>query len=208
MGADMVEITLLDPDYPSSVLRQICLRLADFAGSDPRGLAAFYSELQPNQSRLRFLKATFAMDGLIDAKRKSLYLEPVVKAFTGIPKPYTVNCIHVHFVQQAPAKYMVRQFNSEAVQVIGQSYENPSSIEYTVYIKVQDPNQVSIPTHCYPPKSKPIAQSEAQDWQPWWKFFAVLGGALSIGVLVYISLLKFVFGSLKIAQTKVGLSGE
>jgi hypothetical protein len=142
-SAEMVEVTALRPDYPADLLRSQAEAVGRNAGSESRGVTVFKSG--PNE-RIRFLKARFATDNLIDRKESVLWLEPIVKAFLGAPEPYTVTSLMVTFDGEKPVPGKTLQdFASRGVELTAHSFEAPRAVEYRIALLSQDPSQVSIP---------------------------------------------------------------
>lgn len=141
--AEMVEVTVLHPDYPAELLKQQAEAIGRNAGSDSRGIAVFKAG---SNERIRFLKARFATDNLIDRKSSTLWLDPIVKAFLGAPDPFTVTSLLVIFDGEKPVSGKTLQdFASKGVELTAKSHESPRAVEYRIVVKSQDPRLVSIP---------------------------------------------------------------
>lgn len=142
-SAEMVELTVLHPDYPEGLLKQQAEAIGRNAGSESRGIAVFRAG---SNERIRFLKARFATDHLIDRKNSTLWLEPIVKAFLGAPEPFTVKSILVIFDGEKPVSGKTLQdFASKGVELTATSHMSPMAVEYRISLKTQDPRWVTIP---------------------------------------------------------------
>lgn len=144
LSPDMVEVTALHPEYPEPLLREQIERLGAYLGSPPRGLAI---QIVPMGTAIqsRFLKASFATDGIIDRAGGVLNLEPVVKAFLGAPEPFTVEAMIVTFAGERPNEHTLQTYRSGAVSLKAAFSDAPVGIEYRILAFTQDPEQVKIP---------------------------------------------------------------
>lgn len=192
VGADMVEITMLDPNFSMSTLKDCCLKMAGFIGSTPRGLNLYSQELDPQKAHLKFLKARFALDGLINSAKKEYHLEPIVKAFAGLREPYSIKRMSVHFAGEQPSRQTLGELHSDAVDVVGDIQKGFKGIEYQVVLKSQNPESIKIPSHLIQGKGVLSSTTGFASWSPIWKFFAILAGSFSIGLMVYLYIIKFI----------------
>ncbi|MBX3118990.1 MAG: hypothetical protein KF784_07985 [Fimbriimonadaceae bacterium] len=195
LTADMVEITALDPNYPPDLLRQQIDTLGQLLKSTPRGLTVGYAEIDPTNPALRFLKARFAVDGLIERSVGELRIEPILKAFAGAPAPYTLKGITILFDGEAPNENTVKRYDlpdaflSQAIIVPSPSQEGAPGIEYSVKYLTQDPNKITYPNRRVEPKSSDTP-SEPAGLLPTYVWIAIFMAGLSAGALVYLALAK------------------
>lgn len=139
-GADLVEVTMVDPSYPSSILRDRVNRLGEYLGSPVRGVFVTDPKL-PGYSGST--KATFGVDGVIqDGKFR---LTPIARAFAGLEKPNQITGISVVFEKQKPTVDTVKDYRSAAVDVQADSQPGSIGIEYRISLKDQNPEKIEIP---------------------------------------------------------------
>ena len=116
VGADMLEITLAEKDYPLGLLSKQAEALAAMLHSDARGLSVSYFGYDP---KFKFAKATFATDGIINREAGTVNLEAIVKAMTGTPPPYTTNSFIITLENEVPVdQQTLRTYSSDAVDVV------------------------------------------------------------------------------------------
>lgn len=193
-SADMVEVTVVDPAYPKELLQQQILTLGQYINSEPRGLSVGYVQIDPEKPELRFLKANFAVDGLIDRSSQELRVEPILKAFAGAPAPYTLEGLTIIFEGEQTNRNTVRRYDSDAVQaqarvIPAMEKEKGTSIEYGVRYLTQDPAKISFPSRYTEPKSSQ-ATSERGGQLPTYVWIAIFVAGLSAGALVYLALAR------------------
>src|SRR5688572_11977739 len=87
-GAADVEVTILAADYPAVLLKQQMEDLGTRLGNAPRGLTVYSDQIRGASAKLAFLKAKFAVTGLIDRANSRLNMTPLIQAFAGAPDPY------------------------------------------------------------------------------------------------------------------------
>jgi hypothetical protein len=186
-GAEDVEVTVLDGRYPETLLRSQMDELGRRLGTPPRGLIVYRDDVAPEIS---FLKATFAVTGLIDRPRGILHLEPIVQAFAGAPAPFTVNGLDVLFENETPNTHTVKawQGDSAEVEALFQQGAVPM-IEYRVKLLTQDRDKISIPSEptAEAPKVEPPQPKSHSDVL---MIVLIAVAALAVGALVYSVLLK------------------
>ncbi|MEQ1934960.1 MAG: hypothetical protein ABL962_13965 [Fimbriimonadaceae bacterium] len=199
LGADIVEITMVKDGYPKDLLEKQILRLGTLLGSAPRGLAIGSPNLQTTQT-LRFVRASFGIDGITDPKNGKLRIEPILKAFAGAPKPYTIGGINILFDKFVPTKTTVRQFGiNNVVAGEGRYNQDPAGLEYRIQLLSQDEALIKFPDrHEAENETAPSKPSSTGDNRVLLiSIFAVM--SLALGALVYLLLLR---GAPKVASKK------
>lgn len=189
-GAEEVEVTVLAADYPEQLLLDQCEAIGINVGMEVRGLGATKESIDPGNPKLTFLRASFATNGLIDRKEGILRIQPIVRAFAGAPKPFTITGISVAFEDEVPASTMLRLFKAkDLVEVEGRVSEAPAGIEYRIRLISQVAGQIEVP------EVQPVEPEEARTEQkpkelgtPFWVAFSAAG--VAIVALVYLALLK------------------
>jgi hypothetical protein len=188
-SANYVEVTMLAPGYPHDLLQRQVEEIGRQVGSAPRGLQVFSHVLEEDREDLAFVKATFAVDGLIEPETRDLRLQPVVRAFAGAPQPHRIDTLRVIFAGVRPTERAVRQFESEAVRIEGEQTQEPPGVEYHVQIHDQNPEAIRIPATLA--EAAPPAPATPPRAGPDWTLIAVLAvAALAVGALVYSLLLR------------------
>lgn len=189
VGADMVEITMLQSNFPEALLQDRANALGAALGSAPRGLTVVKQQLDPNNPKLAFIKATFAVDGLTIPDQGRIRLQPLVQAFTGLPEDASVKGISIIFDGVSPSKNTVQTLATKAVDVEGRINAEPKGLEYRIHIKTSNPAEVEIPDRVEEPKPAPTP-SASRGGIPiaFWIALAVAG--IAAGILVYSALLR------------------
>ncbi len=190
--ADLVEVTMLDAGYPRDLLKRQCEAIGENAGSPVRGLY-IGAQTIGGDPKLRFLKASFATDNLIDRANSVLRLEPIVRAFAGAPAPYTVQGMSVSFVGEKPNRATVGKFSfPEVVSVVGTTANSsfgPQGIEYRVTLLSQDPARIHIPEQVSKVTDRAIpAPKQKASW--FGPVVVITAGSLITGLLVYFAILR------------------
>ncbi len=181
MGADLVTISVLDPDYPPELLKAQSEAVGVNTGSGSRGVHVFQLGVEPKD-----WKSTFAVDGLIDRTKGLLHLQPIARALAGAPAPHTVRQFQVDFDFEPPKPTYPGDFISPAVQV-RRSTVAPS-LTYDITLVDQDASHIVIPDSNVLPKPTVVVQRTPVHTD--WVTFAAFGlGALAVGALVYSLLL-------------------
>lgn len=189
-GADLVEITMLQPQYPEDLLQAQCQEVGTLTGSPVRGLVVYKTTIDPSNPKLSFVKAQFATDRLIDAQTGALRLEPLIRSFAGAPAPNTIFNMMVSFAAVTANQTTVRHFLSDKVAVVGRSSSGtPPGVEYRIAILKQDQEGIRVPDRVEPEPQKPAEQpmgssNTALIWS------LVIVAALATGALVYFALLR------------------
>jgi len=194
-GADMVFVTMLRSGYPEDLLRSQLQRLGELVGDVPRGLAVARVPAGTAAKKLDFLKAEFAVSGLIDRQAGKVRLEPIVKAFAGAPEPYTIRGMMILLDGEPLTDRMIGRYEKqgavrlEAMPSLGER-ELPAGVEYRVELLAQDPSKIVIPDSAQP--ATPVAPPSEQERASPNVLVLILGAvaALAVGVLVYLALLR------------------
>lgn len=182
--ADLLEISMVEPNYPPDLLRRQIEGLGRLLNSAPRGLSIFAVELEEGNPNLRFLKATFAIDGIIDRANGRLNLTHLVQAFAGAPEPHTVKGMAVVFQDEVPSKTTISRFASEAVEVEARVETQPPMIEYRVKLKSQNPGEIEVAPS--KPAVEPQEQKKKAAELPSFLIWTLVGlSGLAAGGLVY-----------------------
>jgi hypothetical protein len=127
IGADMVTITVADPDYPQELLKVQSEKMGALLGSDARGLSIYVSGIDP---KVKFVKASFATDGIIDRDKGEVRLDAVVKSMLGAPAPHTVRSFLVTLEGESPIESQsLQDFSSDAVVLKAHASEIPKGLE-------------------------------------------------------------------------------
>lgn len=146
IGADLIEVSVLNSHYTGAELQKRILNFGQAINSEPRGLSVFVTNLaggsQPGQ--LSFLKATFAVDGLVNGER-GIRLEPLVQAFAGGQGDEEVKNLQIIIENYRAGPSTVKKFSSKSVDVVGQTVLQPLMLEYRVWLKSQDAKAIQIP---------------------------------------------------------------
>lgn len=186
MGADRVEITLEDPDYPAEELKAVVALIGKELGSEVRGLSVGRYSFSPNNPRLTFLKALFVVDGITQPNGEFLRIQPILRAFTGKLRALTLQFENIEY-----HKWTVRTLNTDSLRAEARVHTVPiPGIEYRVLLLTDDPQKVEFPDRL--PERKPDSiPSEAPKGDRdilGWIALAVAGTAA--GALVYLALVR------------------
>ena len=153
-GSELVNISMLDPNYPVTLLQQQIANLGAEVGISARGIMVFSQQYGDTESQ-RIVKAQFAINGLMNRMRGEINLQALVRMFAGAPSPYTVNVVQVILDGETPQEQTLRTYSNEGVVVSGTSNSNPNTIEYLIQLKTQDKSRIEIPLS-HIPEEKPI----------------------------------------------------
>ena len=178
-GADLVEITMVDPSYPSRTLRERVTKLGEYLGTPVRGVFVSDPRLPGYAGST---KATFGVDGII--QNGKFRLTPIARAFAGIEKPNQVSGISVVFEKQTPTADTVKDFRSDAVDVQADSQPGSIGIEYRISIKDQNPDHIEIPDSALAVATGP--NQTVPRGGPDTATYVLIGiAAVAVGALVY-----------------------
>lgn len=188
-GADMVEITPLAQDYSPGALADQCRKIGTLVGVPIRGLAMERVSLDKSNPNLGFVKARFAMDGLVDKPNNLLRLGAIAKAFAGGLPPNEVKGILVILRDFVPNKKTIRAFSNDSVRVMARVVPAPNALEYSIELLSQDPDKIEIPEQIPETRTEPKPQENPSS--PSGLVWVLLGVAgVAAGVLVYLAFLR------------------
>jgi hypothetical protein len=190
-GADMFEITAVKPYYPVELLVEQINKMCDIVGVPARGIRAGQAGIG-GDPRLTSTRATFATNGIIDREQGILRIEPIIKAFAGAPRPYTVHGLLVLFNGEQPTTHVLKSYMTPGVRLQGASLENPPAVEYRIQLLSQDPKLLEVPDTGVPPEqNQPQTASTVQqtgfDWLLW---ISLSAAAIASSILVYFFMLR------------------
>ena len=188
-GAQMIEVTLLDGNYPADVLQSELLDFGKRLGSDPRGLQIFRTALRSDDPSLSFVKAKFAVDGLMDPLQGTFRLAPIAQAFAQSPATNRIKNILVTFADQKFGPKTLQKFDSPFVQVRGRFNEDPKGLEYFIQITTDDPSKLTIPDSYEAPQVAAPSKPKKEGSNVWFLATVVVAG-VSFGALVYLALVR------------------
>lgn len=181
MGADLVEVTVLGSKYPQAALQAHIESLGKELGMSPRGISiAVVGD--------SFVKATFAVPGLIQNKEPKFNLPAVARAFAFGDAPLTQ--LSVMFMDMVPdAKTPAYWFApKDAWMMEGVGTKSPLAIEYRLKVNTKNPAEVVLPGPATEKKNKETQEAQKKP------DFVLMGGflvaAISIGVLVYSAFIR------------------
>ncbi len=184
--AEMVEISMLKPDVPKAVMQQIVARLGEELKMTPRGFP-YYTERFGNRPQDQFVKARIAVAGLIDRQAGLVVLQPLARAFAGLPAAYQVRTIQVTFEQEIPNQRTIKSLANDSVVVDGSVISNPVGLQYLIALRTQDPSLITIPVaHQEKPLEKaPTPASPSRIPPLFWALIAIASACA--GWLVYLA---------------------
>jgi hypothetical protein len=193
-GADMVEITMRDANYPVDLLRKQMETFGSLIGTPPRGLFVGDRSIEGGTGKqFSFITANFATDGII-LPDGGLRIEPLLKAFAGAPPPFTIEGLTIDFEGITPTKNTVSAYTPKSGLIVGEGrYTNSGvlkGIEYRIALRTQDPKLIVFPDRWE--KEKPIAQptpTTPHD-SKLWLILSFIGVGIIGGALVYFALLR------------------
>jgi hypothetical protein len=193
-GANMVEISMVEPGYPPELLQKQITDLCRRLNAEPLGLNIYQEELVANQPNLRFLKATFAVVGLTDMDG-GVNLTPLLQAFAGAPSPNTVKGMMVVLDEFVPIpKKTLRNFKSHAVEIQGRVDQNPPAVQYDIQFLTQNPGEINVLTEAGQVEKTPVSPPARKSPSTILWTLIVLAG-LSMGALVYFLISRWHSGS-------------
>ena len=188
-GADMIEITMRAENYPVDLLRGQIGKLGDYLHSAPRGVDV----PDPAHPELRFTKAAFAVDGVIDRSHGTLRINPFAQAMAGAPKPWTIQGIELEFEGEVPNSEMPRRWPSQYCpgegRFEGEKDARLTGIEYRITLRAQDPAKFDIPEPGQKPNQK-ATRKPTESGIDWTSILVFTVAAGAVGALVYSLLLR------------------
>lgn len=188
MGADEFEVTLLDGRYDPNRLRSQIAKLGERIGVLPRGVMVQRESLDPTKPGLDFVKARFAVDGIIRPEDSSLRVDPIVKCFMDGQEP-AVRSVQLVFVGVKPSAKNVQRLQTDAIDAEGFYSSEPAGLEYRIVIKTDDPEAFTFPDNIGERKAERRPSSAPSGISPVVLGLIALAG-VSAGVLVYSLLLR------------------
>jgi hypothetical protein len=181
MGAELVEVTVLGSKYSQEALTKHIEALGKEVGAAPRGINI---EVVGDS----FVKATFAVPGLIQKKEPKFNLPAIARAFAFGDAPLTqLTIIFMDMVPdaQTPAYWFAPK---DAWMMEGVGMKSPLSIEYRVKVNTKNPAEVVLPGPATEKKNKET--QEAQKKPDFVLIGAIAVAAISISVLVYSAFIR------------------
>ena len=190
LGADLVEITVLNPQYSAEVLSQQIDSLGKELHSEVRGLTLTKDDYGMGKPEMALPKASFAVDGLIDSTTGELRIGPVARALCGAPSPFTIQDFSLIFTSQKPNASTLQRFRSDAIDVQSQVLSGGFGLEYRIRLFTQDPRAIDIPEGgpANAPKNAIPSNPVSKPNFVLWTLIAV--ASFATGALVYSLLLR------------------
>ncbi len=181
MGADLVEVTVLGSNYPQESLKKHIEALGTELGTSPRGVSIAVAGDS-------FVKATFAVPGIIQNKEPKFNLPAIARAFAFGNDALTQ--LSVTFMDMVPdAKTPAYWFApKDAWMMEGVGTKSPLGIEYRLKVNTKNPSEVTLPGPGTEKKNKET--QEAQKKPDIVLIGAIVVAAISIGVLVYSAVIR------------------
>jgi len=190
-GADIVQISMVDPKYPPAQLQKQVEDLCKRLNYPAQGLQ-IYTYTMGNGPNLKFLQASFATTGLTDQDNNA-NLTPLLQAFAGVQAPFTIKGMEVFYDEFDPPIKGPKNFKSSAVVVTGRRDSNPSQVEYSVQLLSQNPDDLLVSTKPPPVESK-VNQVPVQNSTSALLWCLILVAGMAAGALVYFLLTRRLSG--------------
>ena len=190
MGADLVDITMRDPDYPVDLLKTQIAKMCRSFDAPPRGLMAALVPL--SDPKQKAVKASFATNGIMDPESGIYKIEPMLKAFAGVAAPHTVTGFTIEFQGVVPTKITLSKYTLPGVVTGEARFTNDpplKGIEYRIKLLTQDPAQITFPDKIEPgkpPSAQPVSTSDNRRTI----IVLVCLAGLAAGALVYFAMLR------------------
>jgi hypothetical protein len=188
-GADLLEVSLLSPNYRATEFARRLQLLGQLLGSEARGLNVFVQDMtpkaaKPGDPKLLFMKATFATDGILNGNA-GIRLQPLVQAFAGGSGAEEVKALEIVLSGERATPGTVRHFASAAVEVEGQAVLQPPMLDYRIWLLSQKAEDIQIPERAdlKPPAVAPPAPKSGMN--PWLLAGSFVLIGLAVAVLVY-----------------------
>lgn len=192
-GADLVEITMREPDYPLDLLKLQVQKMCEGFDAPPRGLYVGKVSLSStNNPKFQYVKATFATNGMMDADKGVFKIQPILRAFAGVPPPHTVSGFTIDYENVAPSKVTLQKYSLPNVVESEARYTSAPplrGIEYRIRLLTQDPAQITFPDEYEPRKTTPVNSAPANDSRVLIIVLICVAG-LAAGALVYFAMLR------------------
>lgn len=189
-GAEYVQITMVNGDYPAELLRAQCEEIGKLLNSSVRGLTVQSTSLSDVKKNLAFMRADFAVDHVMEDGL--LRIEPLIKPFVGVKEPFTIGTIQIIFDKYVPNPANLQKFQIPGVlNASAAVLPNGLGLEYRINFESQDPSLVKFPERYEPERPSP---KEATPEQPRISqnmliaLFVIAG--LALGALVYFAMVR------------------
>jgi hypothetical protein len=190
-GANVVQISMVEANYPPEMLRKqvedLCRRLDHPA----TGLAVTPYVLD-NNPNLKFLQATFGTSGLNDEEGNA-NLTPLIQAFAGVPAPHTIKGMEIFYSEFDPPIKGPKSFTSPTLRIHGRQDRNPPQVEYAVELLSQNPSELLVETKPSAGEARPLV-TPTQNSSPVLLWCLILMAGVAAGALVYFLLVKRLSG--------------
>lgn len=188
-GADLVEVTVLEPAYSRELLRDQITLMGKELNSAPRGLQIYDYRLDPGDASSRMVKASFAVDGLIDRKAGVLHIQPIARAFALQSAHDSIDALMIQFEGETPTANTLRACSPPApgcenVVVEGRASDAKFGVEYRVKLLAHDPYKIFTPD-TRGQTSAPKAVLPTKKGLDWTFVALIIVSALALGALVY-----------------------
>jgi len=185
--AELVEITMVDANFPRKVLEQIVSNFGIQTGIQPRGVMIETDEITQGQL---FLKAKFGINGLIEPGMGEIRLEQIAKAFVGLPAGTQIKNIQIMLPGLLPSSQSIKYHANAYCDVQGTFSRNPQGLEYLIRLRTTDATKISIPPKVLPEK-KENKKNEQKSEPNRLSLYGLVGlAALAAGFLVYLLFVK------------------
>jgi hypothetical protein len=191
-GADLVVITILKPSYSHQLLEQQIEALGKELKSAPRGVSLADVAVDRDSS---MLKASFAVDGLIERATGTLHVQPIARALALATHQDSLEALLVQFEGETPTSNTLKEsfppeLGCRGAEVEGKFTDPSYGVEYRVKFLTHDAQLISIPDS--PADRVPAAPSGTgpQKRMDWGLFPLILVAACAMGALVYSLLLR------------------
>ncbi|MCX7799010.1 MAG: hypothetical protein N2109_01560 [Fimbriimonadales bacterium] len=191
-GAEIVEVTPKAADYPRGLLEAQAEGMAAELGQRPRGLQLALVDVDGSgKPEMRFLRATFAVDGLIERNPLRLRLTPIVRGLARPGGPRQAKVLSVIFQGEAPDERTIRRFEASTVRVEGLFHGDPKAIEYRIQVKDARAEGISIPDRMpEPARPQTTERSDLPRRRLWVLVGSIVLAGLGVGALVYSAVLR------------------
>jgi hypothetical protein len=149
-GVDMVEVTVLKPNYSPDLLRRQIARLGQELHFEPQGLGIGYVHLTTADPSSGMIRASFAVNGLIDSQSGALHVRPIARAFALASPTDKLDALMVQFKSARPSPQIIRACSPPEPGCSGVILEGRDNgpglgIEYRLKFLTHDPDAVSLP---------------------------------------------------------------
>jgi hypothetical protein len=193
-GADLVQVSILDPHFPPALLRQEIARMGQELKSEPRGVDVGYTRSVPSDPDSTVLRGNFAVDGLIDRVAGTLHIRAIARGFALASGRAKLDALMIQFQHESPTASTLRscappEAGCSGAIIEGRAQGADVGIEYRLKYLTHDPDQIDLPDS---PREvsvkKPIAHSSKPSTD-WTLVILVIVGGAAAGALVYSLLL-------------------